>query len=34
MIAAAFDTAQRLFGLSFRERHDVPVWHRMCGSGR
>jgi peptidyl-dipeptidase Dcp len=27
VIAAAFDTAQRLFGLSFRELHDVPVWH-------
>jgi peptidyl-dipeptidase Dcp len=27
MIAAAFDTAHRLFGLSFREVHDVPVWH-------
>jgi peptidyl-dipeptidase Dcp len=27
MIAAAFDTARRLFGLSFREVHDVPVWH-------
>jgi peptidyl-dipeptidase Dcp len=27
MIAAAFDTAHRLFGLAFRERHDVPVWH-------
>ncbi len=27
MIAAAFDTATRLFGVSFRERHDVPVWH-------
>ena len=27
MIEAAFDTARRLFGLSFRERHDVPVWH-------
>lgn len=27
MIAAAFDTASRLFGLSFEERHDVPVWH-------
>ncbi len=27
MIEAAFDTAGRLFGLSFRERHDVPVWH-------
>ncbi len=28
MIAAAFDTAGRLFGLSFTERKDVPVWHR------
>jgi peptidyl-dipeptidase Dcp len=27
MIAAAFDTAGRLFGLSFHERHNVPVWH-------
>jgi peptidyl-dipeptidase Dcp len=27
MIAAAFDTAGRLFSLSFHERHDVPVWH-------
>jgi peptidyl-dipeptidase Dcp len=27
MIAAAFDTAHRLFGLSFREVHDVPAWH-------
>jgi peptidyl-dipeptidase Dcp len=27
MIAAAFDTAHKLFGLSFRELHDVPVWH-------
>jgi peptidyl-dipeptidase Dcp len=27
MIAAAFDTAHRLFGLSFVERKDVPVWH-------
>ena len=27
MIAAAFDTAHRLFGLEFRERHDVPVYH-------
>ena len=27
MIAAAFDTAHRLFGLTFRERQDVPVWH-------
>jgi peptidyl-dipeptidase Dcp len=27
MIAAAFFTAQKLFGLSFRERHDLPVYH-------
>ena len=27
MIAASFDTARRLFGLTFRERQDVPVWH-------
>jgi len=27
IIAAAFDTAHRLFGLNFRERKDVPVWH-------
>ena len=27
MIAAAFDCATRLFGLSFTERHDVPVYH-------
>ncbi len=27
MIEAAFDTAGRLFGLSFTERHDVPVYH-------
>jgi peptidyl-dipeptidase Dcp len=27
MIAAVFDTAGRLFGLTFTERHDVPVWH-------
>jgi peptidyl-dipeptidase Dcp len=27
MIAAVFDTASRLFGLTFTERHDVPVWH-------
>ncbi len=27
MIAAVFDTANRLLGLTFRERHDVPVWH-------
>jgi peptidyl-dipeptidase Dcp len=27
MIAAAFDTAQRLFGLTFTPRADIPVWH-------
>ena len=27
MIAAAFDCASRLFGLSFEERKDIPVWH-------
>ena len=27
MIAAAFDVAHRLFGLSFTERRDIPVWH-------
>jgi peptidyl-dipeptidase Dcp len=27
MIDAAFDCATRLFGLSFVERRDVPVWH-------
>jgi peptidyl-dipeptidase Dcp len=27
MVAAVFDTANRLFGLTFTERHDVPVWH-------
>jgi len=27
MIAAAFDCAHRLFGLSFSERNDIPVWH-------
>jgi peptidyl-dipeptidase Dcp len=27
VIRAAFDTIQRLFGLSFRELNDVPVWH-------
>ncbi len=27
MIEAAFYTAQRLFGLTFTERTDVPVWH-------
>ena len=27
MIEAAFDCATRLFGLSFTERKDIPVWH-------
>ena len=27
MIEAAFDTAHRLFGLSFEERDDVPTYH-------
>ncbi|HEY1708566.1 MAG TPA: M3 family metallopeptidase [Rhizomicrobium sp.] len=27
MIAAAFDTAHRLFGLSFSERHDIALHH-------
>jgi peptidyl-dipeptidase Dcp len=27
MIKAAFDTAHRLFGVSFSERRDIPVWH-------
>ncbi|AMC36821.1 M3 family metallopeptidase [Janthinobacterium sp. B9-8] len=27
MIAAAFDCAGRLFGLSFKERFDVPLYH-------
>ncbi|WP_375413990.1 M3 family metallopeptidase [uncultured Bradyrhizobium sp.] len=27
MIDAAFDCAHRLFGLSFAERRDIPVWH-------
>jgi peptidyl-dipeptidase Dcp len=27
VIAAAFDTAAKLFGLSFRERHDIPLYH-------
>ncbi len=27
MIEAAFDTAGRLFGLCFKQRPDVPVWH-------
>ena len=27
MIAAAFDCATRLFGITFVERKDIPVWH-------
>ncbi len=27
MIAAAFATAHRLFGLNFQPRKDIPVWH-------
>jgi peptidyl-dipeptidase Dcp len=27
MIAAAFDCAHRLFGVTFAERKDIPVWH-------
>jgi len=27
IIEAAFYAANRLFGLTFTERHDVPVWH-------
>ena len=27
MVAAAFETAGRLFGISFAERHDCPVYH-------
>src|SRR5262249_40548039 len=27
MIAAAFDCATRLFGLTFTPRNDIPVWH-------
>jgi peptidyl-dipeptidase Dcp len=27
MVDAAFDCAHRLFGLSFVERKDIPVWH-------
>ena len=27
MIDAAFDCASRLFGVSFTERKDIPVWH-------
>ncbi len=28
MLGAAFDTAQRLFGLTFVERPDIPAYHR------
>src|SRR5262249_32147059 len=28
LIDAAFYTAQKLFALSFHERHDIPVYHR------
>src|SRR5579883_1324791 len=27
MIAAVFDTAHRLFGLNFKERQDIPLYH-------
>src|SRR4030088_2736480 len=27
MIEAAFDCATRLFGITFNERSDIPVWH-------
>jgi len=27
MIEAAFDCATRLFGITFEERKDIPVWH-------
>jgi len=27
MIEAAFDCARRLFGVTFTERKDIPVWH-------
>src|SRR4051812_40993004 len=27
MVAAAFDVATRLFGVTFSERNDIPVWH-------
>ncbi|MEI9924911.1 MAG: M3 family metallopeptidase [Bradyrhizobium sp.] len=27
MIEAAFDCATRLFGVTFNERRDIPVWH-------
>lgn len=28
IIDAAFDTANRLFGLTFEERHDIPKYHK------
>jgi len=28
MVQAAFDTAGRLFGVAFRERNDIPAYHR------
>ena len=27
MVEAAFDCATRLFGITFSERNDIPVWH-------
>lgn len=27
LVRAAFDTAERLFGVSFRERHGLPLYH-------
>ena len=27
VIAACFDVANRLFGLTFEEKHEVPAWH-------
>lgn len=27
VLRAAFDTAERLFGVTFHERHDLPAWH-------
>ena len=26
-----FYAANQLYGLTFKERKDIPVWHRMCG---
>jgi peptidyl-dipeptidase Dcp len=34
IIEAAFDTAQRLFGLGFRELKDFPRYHPDIGPGR